>query len=235
MRLNATMVSFRVYRIITNLVSAFLNHTCPSDQFTSTGQLETTKLLKFCRFQNLRTLFSEVRLPPEIHSIITSMETRFKVNVPEYQLLLECLKTSEPDSSVPRKMLPLKSVDLLGHHFEASPSKNSCVMVRLSDSGPFAAVTIQSIFSHTRRTITGSPVTQKFVKIQPFESLSPSHSLQDLYRQFPFSGGRLYYNRLRPETKVVSFESIVVHFGQTPMLIDGVAEECLHALPLPRT
>jgi hypothetical protein len=123
-------------------------------------------------------------------------------------------------------MMPLKMVTLLGRRFEASPSKNSWVVVRFSDVGPFAAVTIQSIFSHTRQTITGSPVTQKFVKIQPFEHLSP-HSLRDLYRRFPFAGGRLYYNWPIPETKVVPFESIVVHFGQTPMLIDGIAEECL--------
>lgn len=135
------------------------------------------------------------------------METRFRVNVPEaifarrspenfgntsrdilmdsknYQLLLECLKTAEPDSdsSIPRKMTPLKTAELLGRHFEASPSKNSRVMVRLSDAGSFAAVTIQSIFSHTRRTGAGEPVTQKFVTIQPFQPLSPAHTLRDLY------------------------------------------------------
>jgi len=179
------------------------------------------------------------------------METHFEVNIPEaifprrslegvgnasrdvlinskdYQLLLECLK-SENNFHVARKITPLKTVNLLDRHFEASPSQNSHVMVRLSDTEPFVAVTIQSIFSHTRRTITGLPITQNFVKIQPFEPLSPSHLLRDLYRQFPFSGGQLYYNHLLPETKIIPFESIVVHFAQTPMLINGITEECLH-------
>ena len=136
------------------------------------------------------------------------MEARFKVNVPEtilhlcsagelqsvpwevlmntqdYQLLSECLKAHNHDlDSVPsRIMKPLKIVDVLGRRFEASPSKNGCVIVRLSDTEPIPVpAAIQSIFSHTRRLIAGLPITEKFVKIQLLESLSPVDSLEDLY------------------------------------------------------
>ena len=186
------------------------------------------------------------------------MEKHFKVNIPEtilprrspdelqtashrdvlmntedYQLLLDCLKTRDPTSFLPKKMVLLKTVNLLGRRFEASPSKNSFVMVCLS-SIEIAAASIQTIFSHTRRTATGEGITEKFVKIQLFEPLSPIHSSRDLYRQFPFAGGRLYYKRLSP-SRVIPFDDIVVHFGQTSMPIEGIAAECLHVIPLPRT
>ena len=51
--------------------------------FWEIGQLETTKFLKFCRSQNLRALFNQAHLPPETHSIIKAMESRFDVNIPE--------------------------------------------------------------------------------------------------------------------------------------------------------
>jgi hypothetical protein len=224
--------------------------------FCQIGQLETTKLLKLCRSQNLRALFNQAHLPPETLPIIETIEKRFKVTIPEnvlprrspdelkslsreilmnpqdYQLLLECLKPR--DTVLPRRILPLKTVNLLGRSFEASPSKNCFVMVRLSDM-EIVAAKIQAIFSHTRRLTAGSTSTKKFVKIQLFESLSPTDSLRDLHRRFPFSGGRLYYNRLSTISRIIPFEEIVVHFAQTPMSIEGITRECLHVLPLPCT
>jgi hypothetical protein len=187
------------------------------------------------------------------------MESRFKANIPEiilphrspdelqtaprevlmntqdYQLLSECLNARNRDlnSVLPKKMKPLKRIYLLGRHFEASPSKNGYVMIRLLDKEVAAA--IQSIFSHTRRSTAGSPITEKFVKIQLFQPLSPTDSLRDLYRQFPLSGGHLYYNRLSTVSQVIPFDNIVVHFCQTPMIIKGIPQECLHVLPLPHT
>jgi hypothetical protein len=190
------------------------------------------------------------------------MEKRFEVNVPEavlprrspdelqsasrrevlmnaqdYQLLSDCLKTHDPDSIYPKKMMLLKTVNLLGRRFEASPSKNSFVLVRLSSTEQLqvVAASIRSIFSHVRRMVTGAIVTENFAKILLFEPLSTIDSLQDLYRQFPFAGGQLYYNRLSPRSRVIPFDDIVVHFGQTPTTIEGIAGECLHVAPLPRT
>lgn len=59
------------------------------------------------------------------------------INPEDYQLLLESLKTHEPDSIVSRRMTPLKVANLLGYHFEASLLKNSFVMVCLSDVEAF--------------------------------------------------------------------------------------------------
>ena len=158
------------------------------------------------------------------------------MNTQDYQLLSECLKAHARDhySILPKKMKPLKRVHLLGRCFEASPSKNGYVMVHLLDTEPVAAA-IQSIFSHTRRSTAGSPITEKFVKIQLFESLSPTDSLRDLYRRFPHSGGRLYYNHLSTVCKVIPFDNIFVHFCQTPMMVEEIPQECLHVLPLPHT
>jgi len=178
----------------------------------------------------------EVILPRRSPDELQTVTREVLMNTQDYQLLSECLEGRDRElcSILPKKMKPLKRVHLLGRYFEASPSKNSYVMVHLLGTEPVAAV-IQSIFSHTRQPIAGSPITEKFVKIQIFEPLSPTDSLRDLYRRFPHSGGRLYYNCLSTVCKVIPFDNIFVHFCQTPMMVEEITQECLHVLPLPHT
>ncbi len=175
----------------------------------------------------------EIILPRHSLDELKSLSRESLMSAQDYQLLSECLKARDNDIVLSKKMLPLKKVDVLGRHFEAFPSKNSFVMVRLSNMGIVAAE-IRSIFSHTRRTTAGS-ITKKFVKIQLFEPLSHTDSRRDFHRRFPVSGGQLYYNHLSTTGHIIPFEEIVVHFAQTPMVIEGITGDCLHVLPLPCT
>lgn len=45
------------------------------------GEMEESKFLCFCRIQNLRILFDESRLPPELLDIVSLYEKRFQISV----------------------------------------------------------------------------------------------------------------------------------------------------------
>lgn len=49
--------------------------------YAYTGEMEESKFLRFCRIQNLRVLFNESRLPPQLLSIVSLYEKRFQISI----------------------------------------------------------------------------------------------------------------------------------------------------------
>jgi len=116
----------------------------------ATGELETSKFMRFCRFQNLRNLFCETHLPTEAHPIIAIIEERYRTKVhgtilsssndsatiestarlvtmssQDHTLLVKWFKDAGSDTVPSIKITPLKSYKRFNQTFQAPPPKES--------------------------------------------------------------------------------------------------------------
>lgn len=92
---------------------------------------------------------------------------------------------------------------------------------------------IQAILRHTRQSAEGQ-VSEIFFFIRPFKLLIGDDIQRDHYRNFPWVGGRLYYDLPEESRVIIRPEQIVSHCAITRMNFANISAPCIHALPLDR-
>ncbi len=90
---------------------------------------------------------------------------------------------------------------------------------------------IQSIFSYAHRDLDGCSIEGTYLSVLPYAELSEQDLTHDVFRTYPYVGGRLYYDRHLPMV-VISLEEVVSHFARTPVKIAEIPTQCVHVLSL---
>jgi hypothetical protein len=215
------------------------------------GELEKSKFLRFCRAQNLRYLFTQAQLPPEIHPVIDIFEKRY--GVPVHGTLLDSdngethMKTKKqarhcafdekytecarhwfslniPDCNFrPHQACIVPHLDRHGRHYQGGEHPNRNVMFRPDKSAGQLPVAGQILFLF-------SYLSQNFAVLHAFKPL-PSHLL-DFTDSLPQAAGYLTSMELEPDPIVIQSEDIVSHFASIPVDTPGFQQPKLHVLPL---
>jgi hypothetical protein len=94
----------------------------------------------------------------------------------------------------------------------------------------WSAGCIRQIFTHTRMR-SKKMITQTFFVVDAYTSLSPEDAALDHYRDFPIGGGRLFYKRFEDVPRIMTSDDIKCQFAYTPLPVEGISQECIHALP----
>jgi hypothetical protein len=90
----------------------------------------------------------------------------------------------------------------------------------------WSAGCIQHIFTHDH---FGSSNT--FLVLREFAPLSTSDAQYDHYRQFPHSGGRVYYSNYTPGLVLIHSDEVIAHIVHTEQVSDSIS--CPHFLAIP--
>ena len=96
------------------------------------------------------------------------------------------------------------------------------------------AGSIQQIVTHRRKTPEGEYIEETFLVVEELVQLSNSHREHDLFRKFPFAGGRLYYERGNVNLVVLRPSDSLCHVAKTPLVLTSIPEPTVHILPLDR-
>lgn len=125
-----------------------------------------------------------------------------------------------------------KHIIRLGEKYETQGTSvaNSQVYFRGKDH-TMSAGSIHMIFSQSCQGVDGSVQARTFFVVLPYLALSREHALLDNFRQFPITGGRLFYKKFGMPI-LLSSEDIMFHFVYSTQDLPGSAERCIHALPL---
>ncbi|KAI0685130.1 hypothetical protein BC835DRAFT_1248024, partial [Cytidiella melzeri] len=126
----------------------------------------------------------------------------------------------------------LKKIVLQGVTCCANTTERNILLKGSSENLVYAAQ-LQQIFSHKRRT-PSEEVEEVFLVIQRLAPLAVADVPHDPYRQFGYNGGFLCYNRLVQMMEVVRPSDFICHFARTRLHVEGIAQECVHALPQSR-
>jgi len=70
--------------------------------------------------------------------------------------------------------------------------------------------------------------------IEPFKSLSNEDMEHDFYRQFGYSGGRIYYDCIEASSKLISHKQIIAHVAYVPDVSDDILQSHFLAIPQDR-
>ncbi|KAH9936457.1 uncharacterized protein B0H18DRAFT_818538, partial [Fomitopsis serialis] len=118
---------------------------------------------------------------------------------------------------------------------DSRSSKDSNIIFQLSsDNRVSCAGRIRQIFQHTRRDSRNEKTTETFLVVDRFEELSTDDIRWDHYRTFPHVGGRLCYNKIKPDVLVIRPAQVLSHFAKTSVCVPRISHECVHVLPLDR-
>ncbi|KAF7789598.1 hypothetical protein EIP86_000544 [Pleurotus ostreatoroseus] len=150
------------------------------------------------------------------------------------QLLGESPRPSDPDLSV-RVVTYLSRLSSLGVSYRCAKDshKDSNILFSVAEPPRERAGKIEVLFCHTRLSDHGD-VTESFLIVRPHLELNDKDSKHDPYRQYKWAGGRICYDRTEPTPAIIRPSQILSHFAKTPMTIEGIAEPCIHVLPLNR-
>ncbi|OSC96548.1 hypothetical protein PYCCODRAFT_1378951 [Trametes coccinea BRFM310] len=124
-----------------------------------------------------------------------------------------------------------------GIHYRTTPTslRDSNVQYRLSSSDADPAVgRIRSIFTHSRKGVEGRWISETFLVVDRLEELSENDARLDNFRRYPYAGGRLYYEQVRPSYHVIRPPQIICHVARTPLNVSGISSPTVHVLPLDR-
>lgn len=97
----------------------------------------------------------------------------------------------------------------------------------------WAAATVKSIFSHNR-TKNGRRIAQTFLVVQRYVPLTDVDARMDNFRKHSIVAGRLFYHKLDKSEVLITVDDIISHFGSRELMIEGISEPCILALPLDR-
>lgn len=120
----------------------------------------------------------------------------------------------------------------VSYRAEANSSKDSNIMFWTDQShSSFSAGRILKIFSYSYREVDGQIIDGTYLFVHPYAELSEADTAHDYYRKYPFVGGQLYYERRMPGI-VITPGRIISHVARTPIVMPGIADPCVHILPL---
>lgn len=92
---------------------------------------------------------------------------------------------------------------------------------------------ISEIFYHTR-IVEGNTLTEPFLVINRFKTLSEDHAKLDPYLKFPDVPTWLCYNKLNEENELLCLEDIVSHFAAYVYTPGEIGSECIVVRSLDR-
>ncbi len=225
------------------------------------GDLETTIFRQFCQGQRLRALFNGRSLPPLVQDFVDSLSVQESSTIratfmqdnlafedqytatplfgkrnikalPDdvYRLLLQYITSHDTLATyVPNKVRVHPGVQRLGKSFQSRTPGDSYILFK---DGPVqSAGRIRTLFTHQRRNHAGQTITQTFLHVDKFRSLSSAHEKHDPFRSFP-SGGYLCYDDVEGE-QLITLEAVVSHFAKTDIhTMQDIGTKCIHVLPL---
>ncbi|KAI9062655.1 hypothetical protein FKP32DRAFT_1612426 [Trametes sanguinea] len=134
-----------------------------------------------------------------------------------------------------REALQHSDIIIQGIHYRTSltSSRDSNVQYRLhSDEAVPAVGRIRSIFTHKRKDVEGRWISEVFLAVDRLQELSADDALLDNFREYPYAGGRLYYEQLTPSVYVIRPSQIICHVARTPLTVSGISSPCVHVLAL---
>lgn len=110
--------------------------------------------------------------------------------------------------------------------------RNSHIVTGEGVPDDWAAAQIEHIVGYSSSLLSPT-MDSVFLIVRNFEDLSNSDARNDPYRQFPYVGGRVYYDTLSTKSSVVPLDSLMCHFARTSnVLPDVIRRSHIHALPL---
>ncbi|KAL1724914.1 hypothetical protein EV714DRAFT_222295 [Schizophyllum commune] len=163
-----------------------------------------------------------------------------------YQLLVQWVRARDGLGAVVNPcVLQHKAITYLGQKFQVHGSRtegDTCLVYfdgrELADNdvegfhSTWSCGHIMEIFSHNRISCDAVPVTETFFLIKPYPTLSPQDARGDYFRQFPYWGGRLHYNRLSPDAVLVNAHQVACQGCCISMKAIGVREDCILVVPV---
>ncbi|KAI0694480.1 hypothetical protein C8T65DRAFT_585017 [Cerioporus squamosus] len=128
----------------------------------------------------------------------------------------------------------VESVDRVDHKgvtFSGAPRgmRNSFVLFPRVVAGERQVVAgqISEIFFHTRRVDDDTTVTEPFLLIDQFKTLSEAHRKFDPYLKFPDVPSWLCYNEHSPEQHILRLEDIISHCATYVYTPAEIGKECI--------
>ncbi|KIJ50297.1 hypothetical protein M422DRAFT_27339 [Sphaerobolus stellatus SS14] len=121
-----------------------------------------------------------------------------------------------------------------GQDGPTTPHRDSHIVFKTNNG--FVPSLITHIFAYEHLIPGGSkPILDVYLVVREYYELTAAHIVADHWRQFPISGGKLYYDRLKNQARLINVKNVAGHFAKTPYgagEISGIDVPCLHALPL---
>ncbi|KAJ3553429.1 hypothetical protein NM688_g3618 [Phlebia brevispora] len=111
---------------------------------------------------------------------------------------------------------------------------DSQVIFRSASNGQTSAGRICEIFLWEEKLKDGSTTMKPFLLVKPLQSLMEVDALQDMFRNYPWIGGSLFYEAFESQPVLLRVEDIISHFAATPYMSDFIRHACIHVLPLDR-
>lgn len=231
--------------------------------YINQGQMEESKFLRFCRIQNLRAIFSQMNLPPELRSVVSFYQKRFHIqgtlfeddhileedNIPlrpgkkseadKYYIKILQEWISSPLSSTKSKFAFSKAtilpwIDRNGKRFQPGNGGNGHVLFQ--NPGALEPSYMPGCIFSIISLPERSQGNNNKAEVYVLLKKFQILSAKDTLQDTYRRiphGGYLVYKDHAPDYTVVPIADIVTHFAFISRNISGIERQCIHILPLP--